>query len=188
MHTSSHEQKWVTRVKFWEPVRDTNDGSGPPGPPVSHADVQRVGVCPPHLERWNRNSLASWCQWFFPAFVSTYIIPSLALPEIKLVNLWKREFLSKRKPCWMSHSANRGSFFRDDSFPGLYLSSLRLEMGVGHFLKLLMWLEVGAESSSDPRVLQLGIRQKINTWCVFEDGSILRSTLKDVDDLQSKNS
>lgn len=28
--------------------------------------------------------------------------------------------------------------FRDDSFPGLYLSSLRLEMGVGHFLKLLM--------------------------------------------------
>lgn len=78
--------------------------------------------------------------------------------------------------------------FRNDSFPGLYLSSLRLEMGVGHFLKLLMWLEVGDESSSDPRVLQLCIRQKINTWCVSEDGSILRNTLKDVDDLESKNS
>ena len=78
--------------------------------------------------------------------------------------------------------------FRNDSFPGLYLSPLRLEMGVGHFLKLLMWLEVGVESSSDPRVLQLGIRQKINAWCIFEDGSILRNTLKDVDNLESKNS
>lgn len=87
VHTISNG---VTQAKFWETVMGANDGSGSPGAPVSQADVQRVGyLC---LERQNHNWLAHRRRFIFLAFVSAYIIPSLAVPEIK------HQFIKDRIP------------------------------------------------------------------------------------------